>query len=113
MSVRSIISVLYLGIVHTIRSDTISPSNLLFFRHFKISGAFNFRPSILLTYPICTFMLEDSIFGVSILPSELSIETVSISNPESYNAIANTERRSEEHTSELQSRRDLVCRLLL
>src|SRR5690349_23350029 len=26
---------------------------------------------------------------------------------------ANFERRSEEHTSELQSRRDLVCRLLL
>src|SRR5438874_6980680 len=25
----------------------------------------------------------------------------------------NTQRRSEEHTSELQSRRDLVCRLLL
>src|SRR5438874_9483679 len=28
-------------------------------------------------------------------------------------ALARFERRSEEHTSELQSRRDLVCRLLL
>src|SRR5690349_24963603 len=27
--------------------------------------------------------------------------------------VGNVERRSEEHTSELQSRRDLVCRLLL
>src|SRR5690349_23349602 len=29
------------------------------------------------------------------------------------NCIASVARRSEEHTSELQSRRDLVCRLLL
>src|SRR5690349_24030673 len=28
-------------------------------------------------------------------------------------SVRKTERRSEEHTSELQSRRDLVCRLLL
>src|SRR5438874_3652970 len=32
---------------------------------------------------------------------------------ESEAALAVTQKRSEEHTSELQSRRDLVCRLLL
>src|SRR5438874_3209447 len=34
-------------------------------------------------------------------------------NAELYDLQASLEERSEEHTSELQSRRDLVCRLLL
>src|SRR6266403_5606818 len=33
--------------------------------------------------------------------------------PEDHGRVAEAVRRSEEHTSELQSRRDLVCRLLL
>src|SRR5690349_23765181 len=33
--------------------------------------------------------------------------------PQTINLIKNNNKRSEEHTSELQSRRDLVCRLLL
>src|SRR5204862_2869519 len=34
-------------------------------------------------------------------------------NPLFFGVLARAETRSEEHTSELQSRRDLVCRLLL
>src|SRR5690349_23975808 len=37
----------------------------------------------------------------------------SMSSPRSYAAAWQSAKRSEEHTSELQSRRDLVCRLLL
>src|SRR5690349_23451959 len=39
--------------------------------------------------------------GISTMPPSIAMET------------RNEIRRSEEHTSELQSRRDLVCRLLL
>src|SRR5204863_4305248 len=37
----------------------------------------------------------------------------SSTGPRSGTRASGTQRRSEEHTSELQSRRDLVCRLLL
>src|SRR3712207_8060693 len=40
-------------------------------------------------------------------------ETVSVSDLETGNSLAAQESRSEEHTSELQSRQYLVCRLLL
>src|SRR5699024_11386062 len=37
----------------------------------------------------------------------------SVKDRAAYNMIIDAEKRSEEHTSELQSRFDLVCRLLL
>src|SRR5690349_21911886 len=71
------------------------------------------------TTEIYTLSLHDAlpIFVVSPLaatttsPSRGSTEVVT--SPNQPRAIASSRERSEEHTSELQSRRDLVCRLLL
>src|SRR5206468_12586189 len=45
--------------------------------------------------------------------SVLSPRVPAAAAPQSYTRAARLHRRSEEHTSELQSRSDLVCRLLL
>src|SRR5690606_41138904 len=45
--------------------------------------------------------------------SSLPLSTIRISAPNSIAARASSAMRSEEHTSELQSRENLVCRLLL
>ena len=43
----------------------------------------------------------------------ISIENEDSTKPISYSAVFEVHQRSEEHTSELQSHHDLVCRLLL
>src|SRR6267378_1366687 len=59
------------------------------------------------TTEIYTLSLHDAL-PISWTPSRKSSSSFSSSRPSSLRS-----RRSEEHTSELQSRRDLVCRLLL
>src|SRR5438874_9813521 len=63
------------------------------------------------TTEIYTLSLHDALpisarFGAALMNAVLSIDGVS-------KRFRGHRRRSEEHTSELQSRRDLVCRLLL
>src|SRR5690349_23926943 len=50
--------------------------------------------------------------GASVMSAALG-ESVRARRVIAADAVARAELRSEEHTSELQSRRDLVCRLLL
>src|SRR5438874_9395638 len=47
------------------------------------------------------------------LPNNAATADSNVGPYASRSCIASTTRRSEEHTSELQSRRELVCRLLL
>src|SRR6201989_3727198 len=72
------------------------------------------------TYAVCIFFFNDTatteIYTLS-LHDALPISAVGSSGASLHTATTNTLvdllLRSEEHTSELQSRRDLVCRLLL
>src|SRR5699024_12736341 len=77
-------------------------------------------PSVLLSYssgnyPKSTVSVYPPIFHFSLSDVRRSSLPVSNRNIHSYRRIhdAVEEERSEEHTSELQSRFDLVCRLLL
>src|SRR5690606_41981406 len=52
--------------------------------------------------------------AVNVIPDSVMARTAAFSiSPPSNSAAARTNLRSEEHTSELQSRENLVCRLLL
>src|SRR2546430_11305090 len=46
-------------------------------------------------------------------PADLLSQAILGNRPESYRQLLGNVRRSEEHTSELQSQSNLVCRLLL
>src|SRR5690349_24260078 len=56
--------------------------------------------------------LDEARRGAEFLAARETIERSRIVQPEHLDRLARGER-SEEHTSELQSRRELVCRLLL
>src|SRR2546421_4334623 len=65
------------------------------------------RPPRSTLFPYTTlFRSEDTITGIEPFPGEMM-------SPKRMNVTSNRIFRSEEHTSELQSRSDLVCRLLL
>src|SRR5690349_22037060 len=65
------------------------------------------------TTEIYTLSLHDALpIFFSVARAHLSA-TCSGTNLETIPSLSLSARRSEEHTSELQSRRDLVCRLLL
>src|SRR5438874_3417308 len=66
------------------------------------------RPPRSTLFPYTTLFRSDAD-----LPTGIVTVTVEAPDPVLATAVADTRTRSEEHTSELQSRRDLVCRLLL
>src|SRR3712207_8589427 len=61
----------------------------------------------------CIPMFDSSVFLDSFTEEEKSILKIHFSNVDGQVFAITTPRRSEEHTSELQSRQYLVCRLLL
>src|SRR2546430_7267581 len=66
------------------------------------------RPPRSTLFPYTTLFRSTSATGWSISPTASSSSCTACSN-----APAKSSRRSEEHTSELQSQSNLVCRLLL
>src|SRR5690349_22311958 len=64
------------------------------------------------TTEIYTLSLHDAL-PISGAPYQIESEPSEIIPPTSHLSGGRGAKRSEEHTSELQSRRDLVCRLLL
>src|SRR5690349_21974376 len=82
--------------------STLFPYTTLF-RSIKTIKQFNFNCIRLSHYPSDPYLLDlcDE-FGIMVI-DEANLETHGLGG----------RLRSEEHTSELQSRRDLVCRLLL
>src|SRR5262245_65051042 len=95
--------------------SSLSPLRALF-RHFLSLFFFNDTP----TTEIYTLSLHD-VFRSCLLPGALVWASSSIriragrraSAASRSSSVSRTPRRSEEHTSELQSLRHLVCRLLL
>src|SRR5437588_4665628 len=91
------------------RLTTLSPSICIHSRQSLFVSFFFFNDPA--TTEIYTLSLHDA------LPISRSRKTREISGPEPHSpsilASASTCPRSEEHTSELQSHSDLVCRLLL
>src|SRR5258707_5226532 len=76
------------------------------------------RPPRSTLFPYTTLFRSDSSSFVAVAPTSASaaICSVSIASPSASSAASSTlvvSPRSEEHTSELQSRQYLVCRLLL
>src|SRR5438874_8901577 len=69
-----------------------------------------FRSSHVLTTDLSEVMQR--LVSLEMLPSQPSLVPSKVA-PDDANSGATGMVRSEEHTSELQSRRDLVCRLLL
>src|SRR6266496_821008 len=65
------------------------------------------------TPEIYTLSLHDALPTSALSPAASVFERRSRSVPPTSKVCGAPGRRSEEHTSELQSRRDLVCRLLL
>src|SRR5699024_12730003 len=86
------------------------------------------RPSISTLFPYTTLFRSSALSKRSASPEfPANIEVISVSSPDNVSPVIEVkskvsaepspsitgETRSEEHTSELQSRFDLVCRLLL
>src|SRR5437588_3700794 len=60
-----------------------------------------------------TLEVRNSIYPAGTCPKSMTIEIKQVDSGVWYQSIATYKNRSEEHTSELQSHSDLVCRLLL
>src|SRR5688572_32015238 len=76
------------------------------------------RPPRSTLFPYTTLFRSQSSLGGSLSSSSSgasssTAQTVSAANQRIASAISGTSERSEEHTSELQSQSNLVCRLLL
>src|SRR5690606_39871695 len=91
------------------------------FMFLSLSCSLSFLPSLLFffndtaTTEIYTLSLHDALpisSGIMLLRSKVEISSVSVL-PCSSSSQSSISKRSEEHTSELQSRENLVCRLLL
>src|SRR5699024_12782335 len=63
--------------------------------------------------PICLPGEIGELFDVRVLHDQGLRSADHVADPEHLDVLGQRRRRSEEHTSELQSRFDLVCRLLL
>src|SRR5690606_39992810 len=76
-----------------------------------------FRMKIIFQTDVLINVLIGFVFVMQIISKlcfkRQSIDKKFISNKNSYSFIISIRTRSEEHTSELQSRENLVCRLLL
>src|SRR5438874_12390970 len=95
----------------TVPTTILAPKNTLY--SFQTSYIFFFFNDTATT-EIYTLSLHDAlpIFNPLLKPNRIGMLVTLVRDDEERHALEAVER-SEEHTSELQSRRDLVCRLLL
>src|SRR5690349_22462079 len=94
----------FLLVVHQQRTQIVFPYTTLF-RSFR--AALTRTVNAYATKNSMAGKLSDSISGDDIREGMTAVISIKIPQPQFEG------QRSEEHTSELQSRRDLVCRLLL
>src|SRR3989442_11919350 len=71
------------------------------------------RPPRSTLFPYTTLFRSSHVADIQVRSNLEPIASVKVPHSEAVRAVAKTGCRSEEHTSELQSRPHLVCRLLL